>query len=251
MTIAERVIGDGPVKVLALHGWFGSGAGWGALSGLIDTERFSWAFLDYRGYGARRDEPGEFTLAEISADARALVRQLGWTDYGVVGHSMGAAAALRTWADDPDPVTALVGISPVPASGIPFDDAGWGLFDGAAREDGNRYAIIDLTTGNRHSPTWLNQMVAFSVAESTRSVFGGYLRAWAYASFVDDLPEPTIPVTAIVGEHDPALGPDTVRATWLTHLPSSELEVLANAGHYAMYEKPVALVTLLERALTR
>lgn len=250
MAIPERVIGDGPVKVLALHGWFGSATGWGALPGLIDTERFSYAFLDYRGYGARREEAGEHTLAEISADARALVDQLGWKHYAVLGHSMGGAAALRVWADAPEAVTAIVGVSPVPASGVPFDEEGWGLFDGAARDDGNRYAIIDFTTGNRNSPTWISQLVACSVSESTREAFGAYLAPWAHASFVEELPEPSIPVTVIVGEHDPALGADTMRATWLAQLPDCRLEVLANAGHYSMYETPVALVTLIEQALS-
>jgi hypothetical protein len=42
-------VGNGPRRVLALHGWFGSARGWGGLPELIDTERFSYAFLDYRG----------------------------------------------------------------------------------------------------------------------------------------------------------------------------------------------------------
>lgn len=249
MAIPERVVGEGPVKVLALHGWFGSAAGWGYLPGLIDTERYSYAFLDNRGYGDRRTESGDYSLAEVSADARELVGQLGWDRYALLGHSMGGAVAARIWADAPEAVTALVGVSPVPASGVPFDEQGWNLFNGAAQQDGNRYAIIDFTTGNRQSSTWLNQMVAFSVAESTREAFGGYLPSWAHASFVDELPEPSIPVTVIVGEHDPALGADTMKATWLAQLPDARLEVLANAGHYAMFEAPVALITQIERAL--
>ncbi|MGI8531575.1 MAG: alpha/beta fold hydrolase [Geodermatophilaceae bacterium] len=247
---SELIVGDGPVKVLALHGWFGSATGWGQLPGLIDTERFSYAFLDNRGYGARRDEAGEYSLSELSADARALTDRLGWDRYALLGHSMGGAVALRVWADAPAAVTALVGVSPVPASGVPFDEQTWALFDGAAREDANRYAIIDFTTGNRNSATWLNQMVAFSVAESTREAFGAYLASWAHASFVGELPEPSIPVTVIVGEHDPALGADTMRATWLAQLPGAALEVLANAGHYAMFETPVALATRIEQALS-
>ncbi|NKS05180.1 alpha/beta hydrolase, partial [Rhodococcus hoagii] len=68
--------------------------------------------------------------------------------------------------------------------------------------------------------------------------------------FVDALPQTSIPVKAIVGEHDPALGAETMKATWMAQLPQCELDVLANAGHYAMFEAPVALITSMEAVLS-
>jgi pimeloyl-ACP methyl ester carboxylesterase len=59
-----------------------------------------------------------------------------------------------------------------------------------------------------------------------------------------------VPALAIVGEHDPALGEATMKSTWLTHYPNARLEVLANAGHYAMNETPVCLATVLEEFLS-
>jgi pimeloyl-ACP methyl ester carboxylesterase len=250
MTIPQTVVGSGPVKVLALHGWFGSASGWGMLPDLIDSDVYSYAFLDYRGYGARREVSGAYTIEEIAADAVQLADGLGWERFALLGHSMGGSAALRVFANVPDRVQAVVGVSPVPASGVPFDEQSWQLFDGAAANDGNRYAIIDFTTGNRQSPTWLNRMVAESVVGSTREAFGAYLTSWAKYDFADQLPTPTVPVKAIVGEHDPALGADTMKATWLAQLSGCELDVQANAGHYAMYEAPVALITSIEKTLS-
>jgi pimeloyl-ACP methyl ester carboxylesterase len=40
-----------------------------------------------------------------------------------------------------------------------------------------------------------------------------------------------------------------MKVTWLEQLPGCRLEVLAEAGHYAMFETPVALATLLEKSL--
>jgi pimeloyl-ACP methyl ester carboxylesterase len=42
-----------------------------------------------------------------------------------------------------------------------------------------------------------------------------------------------------------------MRQTWLTYFPGAGLEVLANAGHYPMFETPVALATSIERFLGR
>jgi pimeloyl-ACP methyl ester carboxylesterase len=245
----ETVIGGGATRVIALHGWFGSSNGWGMLPELIDPDVFSWAFPDYRGYGSRRRESGEYTIPEIAADILELADRLEWDQFALVGHSMGGTAAQRVFADAPQRVTALIGVSPVPASGMPMDEQGWALFDGAAENDDNRFTIIDITTGNRQSKYWIDKMVAHSVAMSTREAFGAYLPSWANDDFSAELPEPNIPVHAIVGAHDPAVGEQTVRATWAQHLPGSEVTVLQEAGHYAMFEAPISLMTAIEKTL--
>lgn len=251
VAIAPVRIGTGEHKVLALHGWFGSATGWGWLPEVLDGDRFEWAFPDCRGYGTRRDVAGTYTIAEIAADVVAAADELGWDRFSLVGHSMGGSAVQRVLVEVPDRVRSLVGVSPVPASGVPFDEDAWALFAGAAGNDGNRRAIIDLTTGNRLSGAWLDRMVAFSVRESTREAFGAYLLAWAKTDFSARLDGIGVPVKVIVGDHDPALGAATMEQTVLRHLPDADLEVLSNAGHYAMFETPVALVTSIEEFLSR
>jgi pimeloyl-ACP methyl ester carboxylesterase len=243
------VVGTGPLRVLALHGWFGSAAGWGPFAELLDQNRYSVAYLDYRGYGARRGEAGSFSLAEIAADALAAADELGWPDFVLLGHSMGGTAMQRVLADAPDRVRGLLGISPVPSSGVPFDEQGWQLFSSAAEDRKSRYAIIDLTTGNRLSPTWIDRMVQFSLDQSDVPAFGGYLEAWAHTDFSAEVQGNPVPVLVVVGEHDPALGAPVMRQTFLQHYPNASLEVLPNAGHYSMFETPVALLTCAERFL--
>jgi pimeloyl-ACP methyl ester carboxylesterase len=244
-------VGHGGRKVVCLHGWFGSARGWGGWPDLPDTDTFTYAFLDYRGYGARRDETGDHTLEEIAADTLATADALGWPTFSLVGHSMGGTAMQRVYTRAPDRVEAMVGISPVPATGVPFDEDGWALFSGAAQDDDKRAAIIDLTTGNRLSSVWLRQMVAHSVEHSTREAVAGYLLAWAQTDFSAEIAGSKVPVKVIVGEHDPALGASVMEQTFLDFYPGADLEVLANAGHYAMFETPVALATTVEEFLRR
>lgn len=240
------MVGTGPRRVLALHGWLGSARGWGWLPDLIDPDRFTYAFLDARGYGARREEPGDHTIAVIAQDALALADELGWERFAVLGHSMGGVAAQQLLAAVPQRVIRLAGISPVPASGVPFDEQGWALFSGAATSVDNRRAIIDLTTGNRLSQHWISQLVGHSWEQSTQEAFGAYLTSWARADIVAAVQGNPVPALAVVGEHDPALGRAAMEQTWLRHYPNASLEVLPNAGHYAMYETPVRLVTVLD-----
>ncbi len=250
MSIDHTLVGQGPTKVIAVHGWFGGRDGWGLLPELVDTDAYTVAFFDLRGYGSRADVAGDYTLDEVADDVFALADELGWQQFTLVGHSMGGAMVLRAFARHPERVTGLVGISPVPAPGVPLDEESQALFGGAAQDHGNRYAIIDFTTGNRQPKSWLDGMVAFSARNSRPEAVAGYLTAWAGADFVADLPEVTVPVHAIVGEHDPALGEATMRATWMEQLTGCELTVLGNAGHYSMFETPVGLIGAMERTLT-
>jgi pimeloyl-ACP methyl ester carboxylesterase len=132
---------------------------------------------------------------------------------------------------------------------LPFDDAGWAFFSSAARDAAARKGIIDLTTGNRLTGVWLDAMVKSSLTHSDVEAIDAYLTAWARTAFVERIQGQTLPVLVVAGEHDPALGPETCKATWLQHYPKARLEVMANAGHYPMDETPVALATVIEKFL--
>ncbi|SCK51244.1 alpha/beta fold hydrolase [Streptomyces sp. WMMB 322] len=244
-------VGTGGHTVLVLHGWFGSSRSWQALLPHLDRDAFSYVFLDCRGYGDRRGETGRYSIAEAAGDVLAAADDLGADRFSLLGHSMGGSVMQRVYADAPDRVRALVGVSPVPASGVPFDEQGWQLFDGAADSPGNRRAIIDFTTGNRLTGTWLNAVVRRSLENSDRDAFAAYLAAWARTDFHTEVEGSDVPIKVIVGRHDPALGAETVQATFGAWYPNLELEVFPDAGHYAMDESPVALATCVERFLAR
>lgn len=242
-------LGHGPLKVIWLHGWMGAAHGWGPMVDSLDGEVFTHAFMDYRGYGARRLVPGEHTMVEIATDVLAMADRLNWSQFSLVGHSMGGMAIQRVLAMAPSRVRKLVGVTPVPASGMPFDEAGWAFFSSAAKSMDARREILDQTTGRRLSGVWLERMVQFSKENASAEAFGHYLQAWARTNFVAAVQGQALPVLALVGQHDPAITEALVRSTWLVTYPHARLDVLPNAGHYPMFETPVALATQIERFL--
>ncbi|MDN7426583.1 alpha/beta hydrolase [Burkholderia sp. AU45388] len=114
-------VGDGPHPVLVLHGWFGDAHAFEPLEAWLSRERFSYVFMDYRGYGRMRDARGDYTIDEIAADTLALADALGFPTFSLVGHSMGGMAIEKIAAIAPDRVRALVAIAPVPCGGLPFE----------------------------------------------------------------------------------------------------------------------------------
>ena len=245
-------VGSGDHHVLAIHGWFGSARGWGSFPEFIDGSAYTYVFMNLRGYGDRRDAPGDFTVDEVAADALAVADDLGWDRFSVVGHEMGAKVGHRVLLEAPDRVRKLVGLNSVPAGEMPMDTEGWALFSGAATEPRNRAAIIDFTTGNKLTKTFINHVVQHSLDNSTGEAFGTYLQAWAKSDFSALAKVDTgTPVKVIVGVNDPVLSADFMERTWLVFFPEAELVILPDAGHYPMFECPVSLATSIEEFLEK
>jgi pimeloyl-ACP methyl ester carboxylesterase len=243
-------VGSGDHHVLAVHGWFGSARGWGSLPDWLDRDAYTWAFMDLRGYGDRKDVDGQFTIDEAATDALAVADDLGWDRFSVVGHSMGAKIGHRMLLDAPDRVRRLVGLNSVPAGQVPMDDDGWALFSGAPANPANRAAIIDFTTGNKLTKTFINHMVQRSLDNSTVEAFAAYLQVWAGTDFTAQAKVDTVtPVKLIVGVNDPAMSANVMEQTWRVFFPDAELTILPDAGHYPMFESPVSLATSIEEFL--
>lgn len=245
----HQIIGTGGHRVIAVHGWFGSASGWGPLTKVLNRDKFSYAFMDARGYGGMKGSSGPFSVEQMADDVVALADRLGWDRFDLMGHSMGGSVVQHVLLDAPGRIGKIVAISPVPASGVPFDEAGWQFFSSAAESLDARKGIIDLTTGNRLTNVWLQQMADASWATSDKAAFAAYLPAWAKTDFHEQVKGNPVPILLVVGQHDPALGEATARQTCMQWYPNAQLEVMANAGHYAMDETPVALATCMERFL--
>lgn len=247
--IGHEVIGGGPAKVLVLHGWFGDHGIWAPTYPFLDRERFSYAFMDMRGYGDSRALTGEYTMAEIAADALALAEGLGWERFSVVGHSMGGMAAQRLAVAAPTRVTALVGVTPVPASGVPFPPEIRALFQAARSDDQAALAVIDASLGHGLVPAVGRHVLAHARRTATAAAFSAYLDAFSRTEFSAQARGLSIPMLVLVGANDGGVSEEFVRATFPALYPQARIEVLGNAGHYPMIEVPLRLVTAIETFL--
>ncbi len=244
-------VGSGDHHVIALHGWFGSALGWGHLPEYLNQTQFTYVFPDLRGYGSRKSEPGEFTMSEAAADAIELADTLGWDRFSLIGHSMSGVAIQHVLDQAPQRVRRLVGVAPVPASGLPLGESEWSLFSAAAASPASRAMIVNYATGNRLTPAFIDEIVRHSVTNSDQAAFAAYLPSWARADLVARIKGNEVPVKVITGEYDPTQPAEFMEQAWLQVYPNSELEVMRGTGHYPMYETPVALAVSLEEFLSR
>lgn len=251
MTIGHVAMGQGPEKVIVLHGWLGDHTVYTPLFQWLDLDTFSFIFTDCRGYGRSRDLAGEHSIAEWAEDVIDLADAQGWDRFHLIGHSMGGMAAQWVAAAVPDRVKSVIAVTPVPASGVPFEGDALDLFANAWQKRENRAAILALTTGGRLGETWANTMAERSMHQATPQAFREYFDAWSGSNFADRVQGLETPLKVIVGRHDAAITVDVMRATLLQWFPKAELEVFEDAGHYPMQESPPRLAQAIQEFLRR
>ncbi len=243
--IGHHVHGSGPVRAVALHGWFGDGRVFAQVLPALDPELFTLLIPDYRGYGVSRGREGPYDIATIAADVARLIRHLGWDRYAVIGHSMGAKVALRLALDEGERVTRLLALTPVWA-GPGLDAEALGFFRQAAGDLAVRAAILKVSTGGRVPDAWSRHFARESLGASTPQAFAGYLESWACDDFSEAASTLTQEVLVAVGEHDGGIPPQAVQVTWMANLRNARLTVLPGCGHYPMAETPLALAALVD-----
>ncbi|WP_368623237.1 alpha/beta fold hydrolase [Paraburkholderia sp. BR13444] len=239
------VCGHGPTHVIVAHGWMGDSHLFDPLLPFIDAERFTYAFIDCRGYGSRVGESGPKTIEAAADDVLCVAAQLGWERFHVVGHSMGGMVAQRLMVDVPDRLQSVALIAPVPACGATLDDARRALLSKAIRETAARRELIDLNTGGLRDNAWLDDLLSASVSSTSEAGLLGYLESWAGTNFQSEAEGSKVPTLVVVGDVDPGCSEGRMKDTALRWYPQSTLVLLPQTGHYPMRECPQELSRVL------
>ncbi len=247
--IGHTIVGTGPEKILILHGWWGDYSAYEAMLPYLDSKSFTYAFMDYRGYGKSIDMVGDHSIEQIATDAIALADYLGWEKFHAVGHSMGGMAVQKIMQKAFGRVKSVIAITPVPASGSPLDEDGRTLFHGAANSDENRTGILNFITSSRLSKSWYDYIVRRSHETTTTEAFHDYMLAWTETDFLDEVIGNETPVLVLVGENDQAITADAMTQTLLDWYPNATFDIIQNSGHFPMSETPVRLAMIMENYL--
>lgn len=110
-------------KVLALHGWLDNAASFIPLAEHLD--QINLVALDFPGHGKSEHRSGAnaYHFIDYAADVLLAAEALGWKNFSLLGHSLGAAVAALIAAVAPEKVKCLAmveGLVPFTASSKEF-----------------------------------------------------------------------------------------------------------------------------------
>ena len=258
MSFAGDITGRGDPLVL-VHGLATTRSIWRHAAPRLARTR-QVVTLDVPGFGAAQPAGHGFGLDAVADQMRCDLRMAGVPEpFDLVGHSMGAAVALKLAARHAGAVGSLVLVSPAGLRPIPFPLAvalgiaaelyipvrrrasplagwGWGrrvlmaggVADGAALAPGVVRELVGASQGARRT--------------------GPAFVAVASADLRATLRELPVPVGALWGQDDRVIPPGGAQ-TVLAIRPDAACEVIDGAGHISMVEQPRAFVAALERVL--
>lgn len=189
--------GDGSRTVLLLHGFLEHAHAWNLVGPALAQRGFHVWALDWRGHGDSEwvGAGGYYHFADYVADLAFLVRHLGGSA-ALVGHSMGASAAMLYAGTEPDRVTALAlidALGPPDASGpelVPQRYATWIEQLGRSAEREPRPMTLEDAKGRLRErfPRFSPNVARLMAEHGTRARSG--FRVWKF----DPLHQTTAPV---------------------------------------------------------
>lgn len=121
----EPAVSNAPAVVL-LHGKNFSGAAWELTATALQAEGFRVVIPDQVGFGkSSKPENYQFSLQQLAANTRELLRSLGIEKVHVIGHSMGGMLAIRYGLMYPQETQSLTLVGPLgledwQAKGVPY-----------------------------------------------------------------------------------------------------------------------------------
>jgi pimeloyl-ACP methyl ester carboxylesterase len=98
-----------------LHYWGGSRRTWHPVLTRLRPDQAFVAY-DQRGWGDSANAPGSYDMERLTDDARSVIAASGYTEYVLVGHSMGGKVAQALAARRPAGLAGVVLVAPAPAA---------------------------------------------------------------------------------------------------------------------------------------
>lgn len=247
--------GEGPERVVFIHGFQSSGRIWKLAQEALPPDRYSTIAINNRGAGASEAPPSEadFSAPIFAADAFELVSQLGWRDFTLVGHSMGGVTAPQFAVEHPELLKGLVLLDPA-------DPDGRAIPEGMSLDQ-----LIDSTMKALRGPTatraemdgidaaasglpadWLRAL-AQDIRNAPDRRLRGSLRSMFGIRLGERIRDLAMPILMIAGDADALIPISAMLATWAKYPAGTGLHVWHGVGHSPNVHCPADLAAVLRR----
>lgn len=257
-----RAVAPGAAPILMVHGFAGGRDDWGPLVRMVGTRACRPVLVyDQRGVGASADEPGPYSVRQLSDDARSVAEAAGAPRVAVLGISLGSMVAQSFALEYPGAAAALIlgcashgGRDAVQPPPLFFAKC----VELAAHPRPNESeAMLEFIRHGLPPAAWDHgggeQLLARTHASYTRTKrtsagLQGQLAAMGQFNSTRRLGEVRCPTLVVTGDAD-AVMPPVNSESIVRRVAGAQLEVHRGAGHAFWAHEPIALVRRLARFL--
>lgn len=247
--------GSGPT-ILLIHGAGGATQSFRGLFPILAETRHVVA-VDLPGQGfTQLGAQQRCGLDHMSEDLLALSRNQGWSPDIVVGHSAGAAIALRMWELGMQPTTGIVGINaalgnfkgvagwlfPIMAKALAVTPFSAGLFASTTTRASVRNLV--LGTGSTLDQEGLELYYRLATDKGHVDATLSMMAQWSLNGLLSRLGDIDVPVHLIAAQGDKAVPPQVSKDA-AQKLPQAQFTELPGLGHLAHEEDPVQFANLI------
>jgi len=247
--------GDTGEPLVLVHGYTGDVTDW-----KFQIAEFSRGYrvlvMDLRGHG-RSEAPADrsaYTIPAMSSDVEALVDEVGFAKYHLVGHSMGGAVVQEVALHSSERLLSLTLEDTAPILHVPGYTAmeEWNSKQISVAESEGMAAVVALYRASPLPlpvPPDLQEMANRRMSKmSVDGFIGVTLAGPKWQGTVERASAISTPTLIIYGALD--LPPVVFASQWLAQLiPHAEVEAIPQAGHSPQWEQPDLYNQALRRHL--
>jgi 3-oxoadipate enol-lactonase len=244
--VAYEIVGPHDAPTLVLSNSLGSTtAMWNRQVPAL-ADRLRVVRYDHRGHGGSPVPPGPYELAELGADALALLDRLGAERVHWCGLSLGGMVGMWLAINAPERIDRLVLCCTSAKLGPP---SMWAERAATVREHGVD-AIADagigrwLTEGFIEREPEVTAVVRAMLAATPAEGYASCCTAIEHMDLLDRLGEIRAPTLVVAAAQDPATPPEHGERI-AACVPGARFEVVSDCAHLAAVEQPAAITELI------
>ncbi|UUL83047.1 alpha/beta fold hydrolase BchO [Sphingomonas qomolangmaensis] len=245
-----QVMGQGPALLL-LHGTGAATHSWRDVAPLLAND-FTVIAPDLPGHGFTSGRPiGGLAMPAMAGAVGDLLDAMGERPDIVVGHSAGAAIAVRMALDSRVAPQAIVGLNPAL---LPFPGLAAKLFPTLAKllfvNPFAPHIFAQIARGSGEVGRFLARSTGSTIDAAGVEYYARLFRdpghiggaiammaEWDLDSFAARLPELGVPLLLIHGDRDAAI-PAKAATDAAARVPGAAVEIVSGVGHLAHEERP-------------
>lgn len=245
-----QVMGQGPALLL-LHGTGAATHSWRDVAPLLAND-FTVIAPDLPGHGFTSGRPvGGLAMPAMAGAVGDLLDAMGERPDIVVGHSAGAAIAVRMALDSRAAPQAIVGLNPAL---LPFPGLAAKLFPTLAKllfvNPFAPHIFAQIARGSGEVGRFLARSTGSTIDAAGVEYYARLFRdpghiggaiammaEWDLDSFAARLPELGVPLLLIHGDRDAAI-PAKAAIDAAARVPGAAVEIVSGVGHLAHEERP-------------